>query len=573
MIVMSYLDSMERKRCNMKKTKKRKKKRHFNQQNWDNIIKKYNTIVYGGSYFPEKKVKSLVAQILTEYTRTVYGSGWRNVRDIADDIYEKDKSLNIPAPKLTTILQSDDRFEYRNNNGTEFKLRNQENLQIFSKGADILGSVSIEYIEVADNSDAFKREYENLQNEEFPFEEDEVSIGLDFGTSYTKAAYNYSLNDRSLIPFGNQNMKASVVYTDSAFSKLSMFRSAETKLQIQYFKAAMIPSEDDSYSILTDKRASDEDFFYICSIFFVANILRYIKLKLAMHFGFSCTMQINMGMPTLYDSKVAGLYRKTLHVACALAESSINLQYMDIKEVREFASKVEKDFIEDEYKPGVGYHSVYPELFAEALYILKRNNYGSGNYCIIDVGGGTADFMFLEKRNVKDAFQFYSCHYAFVAPLGNEIRKATEKGKYNDSFISCYREMLLASKNSLKSFGEKMTNIDVIIFGGGKFSDNNYYKKLLVQGKLDPMQYGFSVRFVDDKNSDMNFIDSINLSSEQRSFSSDRFIIAYQLAMNAGMCNEKLEMLKIIPLTVSNQSTKQYILDEYKILAGYEDIN
>ena len=552
---------------------KKGKKRRFNQQNWERIMKKYNALVYDKTTFPEKRVKSLAAQILLEHTKTVYGSGWRNVRDIADDIYKKDQSLNIPAPKLTTILQSDNMFEYRNNNGTEFKLHNHEDLQSFQKGIAILGSASIEYIEIVDSSDEFKREYEKLQNEKFPFKEDEVSIGLDFGTSYTKAAYNYSVNDRSLIPFGNQNMKASVVYTDSTFSKLSMFKSAETWLQIRYFKAVMIPSEDDSYAILADKRVKDEDFFYICSIFFVANILRYLKLKLARHFGFSCTMQINMGMPTLYDSKVASLYRRTLHVAWTLAESDINLQQMDIKEIRSFSLKTEKIFKEDEYKPGLGYHSVYPELFAEAIYILKRKNYGPGNYCIIDVGGGTTDLMFLEKRNVKETKQFYSCHYAFVTSLGNEIRKVTEKKKYDDSFISCYRNMLLDSKNSLKSFGEKMNNVNAIIFGGGKFSDNNYYKKLLLQGQLNPIQYGFSVRFVDDKNRDMNFIDNNSLSPDQRSFSSDRFIIAYQLAMNAGMGNDKLEMLKIIPKTADSQGTKQQILDEYKIWAGYEDIN
>ena len=556
----------------MKKKKKEKKKRRFNQQNWDRIMKRCNSLVYGENWFPEKRVKSLVAQILSDHTKSVYGAGWLNVRDIEDEIYKKDKSLNIPSPKLIKILKSDAKFEYRTNNGTEFKLRNHQELQHFRKGADILGAVSIEHRDVEDNSDEFKREYEKLQTEYFPLSEDEVSIGLDFGTSYTKAAYNYSLNDRNLIPFGNLNMKASVVYTDSSFTKLSMFESAETEFQIRYFKAVMIPSADNSFAILADKRVVDEDFFYICSIFFVANILRYLKLKLAKHFGFSCAMQVNMGMPTLYDCKVASLYRKTLHVACALAESGKNLQQMDIKEIRKFSLEAEKNFVEDDYLPGIGYHVVYPELFAEALYILRRNNYGPGNYCIIDVGGGTADFMFLEKRKVKDALQFYSCHYASVTSLGNEIRKATEKKSYDASFTSCYRKMLLDSKKSLKSFGIKMTNVDAIIFGGGKFSDNNYYENLLSQGQLDQNEYGFSVHFVDDKNSDMDFMDNAQ-ASDKRFFYSDRFIIAYQLALSAGMGNEKLEMLKIIPKTADDQSMKQQLLEEYKIQAGYEDIN
>ena len=400
-----------------------------------------------------------------------------------------------------------------------------------------------------------------------------VAVGLDFGTSYTKAAFIESVNNKGLIPFGDQPMKASVVYSDNGFTSLSMFETPELHKQIRYFKATISPQ--DEYRILQDKSTrTPHDSSYLCAIFFVANIIRFIKLKLSVYLHAQAELQINMGMPTLHDNEVARIYRKVLHAARYIAEKDCDIITVDVDILRRWVSEAERTFDEEEYIPGYGLDSTYPELFAEALYLLERKSYGPGFYTIIDIGGGTADLMFMEKHNINDGQFSYTCYWASVEPLGNEIRKAmADKKKYMDAFSSVYREMMVKGKRDIKEFGFKLKDVQTMLFGGGKLAEGHYYEKLIAAHRLDPMHYGFTTTIVEVSCDDISFIQSNKLAADQRNPSPFRFVTAYRLATKVGDGNSRLQMLHVQPSTAKEKGTKDTILEEHKIKAGYEDIN
>ena len=164
-------------------------------------------------------------------------------------------------------------------------------------------------------------------------------------------------------------------------------------------------------------------------------------------------------------------------------------------------------------------------------------------HMIIDIGGGTTDFMFIEKHNINNTQSAYTCYWASIEPLGNEIRKAMEdKNKYNSAFASKYCEMIITSKNDLAGFGSQLRQAQTILFGGGKLADDHYYEKLIEANRLDPKQYGFMTSIIDFSCDDINFIQSERLASDQKNPSSFRFVTAYRLATKVGDGNSRLQM-------------------------------
>lgn len=519
-------------------------------------------------------IQNAIYSLMLDYTKSIYGEGWRKADDILLAYKKTEDPENINLSELIRILKSDNRFVCGYQGCTVFRLSNSHKVKSVFDSSGFISHVSIAHNRIKDESFAFQDEYRQLIRAAIPKEPVlDVALGLDFGTSYTKAAFIESVNNKGLIPFGDQPMKASVVYSDNEFTRLSMFEEKDLKKQIRYFKATISPQ--DEYRILQDKSTrSPHDSSYICAIFFVANIIRFIKLKLSVYLHAQAELQINMGMPTLHDNEVARIYRKVLHAARYIAEMDCDIITVDVDILRRWVSEAERTFDEEEYIPGHGLDSTYPELFAEALYLLERKSYGPGFYTIIDIGGGTADFMFMEKHSLNDRQSNYTCYWASVEPLGNEIRKAMlDKKKYIDAFSSVYREMMVKGKKDIKEFGSNLENVQTMLFGGGKLAEDHYYEKLIAAHRLDPMQYGFTTTIVEFSCDDISFIQSNRLAADQRNPSPFRFVTAYRLATKVGDGNSRLQMLHVQPSAVKEQGTKDTILEEHKIKAGYEDIN
>lgn len=522
----------------------------------------------------KKEIADTVYSIMLDYTKSIYGKGWRPADDILSAYKETKEPKNINRSELIKILSSDNRFGHSYLNGSVFRLKNPENIKSIFDSSGLIAKASITHDNILDNSLAFKEEYRRLLGTaRFNKDALDVALGLDFGTSYTKAAFIESVNNNGLIPFGDQPMKASVVYSDDGFTKLSMFESPGMGKQIRYFKATISPLDD--YQILKDSDTGNVyDSSFLCSVFFVANIIKFLSMKLSVYLQAPVELQINMGMPTLFDNNVAQVYRKVLHTARYISQMECDIRTVPIDVLRIWAYEAEQTFVEDEYIPGQGSDSTYPELFAEALYLLEKKSYGSGFYYIIDIGGGTTDFMFIEKHNINNTQSAYTCYWASVEALGNEIRKATEdKNKYNSAFASKYCEMIITSKNNLAEFGSQLRQAQTILFGGGKLADDHYYEKLIEANRLDPKQYGFMTSIIDFSCDDINFIQPERLASDQKNPSPFRFVTAYRLATKVGDGNSRLQMLHVQPSAPKIDSIKDKIIEEHKVKAGYEDIN
>ena len=520
------------------------------------------------------KILDTVYSLMLDYTKSMYGKGWRKADDILLEYKKTDNPENINCSELIKILKSDNRFICDYQGCSVFRLRNSDKVKSVFDSSDLISHASITHSSIQDDSRAFQDEYRQLSRTAIHDDDIlDVAVGLDFGTSYTKAAFIESINNKGLVPFGDQPMKASVVYSDNEFTRLSMFPDSGLKNQIRYFKATISPLND--YRILQDRAtAKIHDSSYLCAIFFLANIIRFIKMKLSAYLHAQAELQINMGMPTLYDNEVARIYRKVLHTARYIAENDFDITAVDVDVLRRWASEAERSFAEDEYVPGQGLDSTYPELFAEALYLLERKSYGPGFYTIIDIGGGTADFMFIEKLNINDSQSNYTCYWASVEPLGNEIRKAmADENRYVSAFSSVYREMMVKGKKDIKEYGFKFKDAQTMLFGGGKLADDHYYEKLIAAHRLDPMQYGFNTSIIDFSCDDISFIQLNKLAADQRNPSPFRFVTAYRLAAKVGDGNSRLQMLHVQPSLQKESGTKESILEAHKIKAGYEDIN
>ena len=167
-------------------------------------------------------------------------------------------------------------------------------------------------------------------------------------------------------------------------------------------------------------------------------------------------------------------------------------------------------------------------------YLLDKNDIPFGTYCIIDVGGGTADFAFItkEKLVLHAKKPFFFCHYACVRELGDQIRKKKKKDgkefKYEADFTSTLGECCCKGKAIIGKKGTPI-NVGVYLLGGGVQMDEGYYTDIITSKnnvkQLDLSQIGVEVLRPED---------------EQDA----RFIIAEQLARS----DKKLKQLSGIPI-------------------------
>lgn len=394
-----------------------------------------------------------------------------------------------------------------------------------------------------DDNALFEADYRRLINTAYHSKRKDIYVGLDFGTSFTKVAYHYTPGDRGIILFGDTPFKPTVVYYDEKERKLSFFKPSSGSRQIQYFKATMI-KDPENYSLLQhgiDNLPSriQGSFEIMCSVFFISNLLVYVRHKLNELFPFDADLSIAMGIPIFGYTSTNTIYNKALHAGIHIAGKVPDPSVMSIEEVFELYNESMSDFDDKLYTghPNRIQHCTIPELFTEALFLLNKNTYPTGFYYIVDIGGGTSDFAFIFKENSFSVGEFdYSCPSAVVAHLGNEVRKANEgsqdsKDKYLDEFGFYYRSTIHSGKNGLRKVGVKETlgeiEITQLLFGGGAIDPSGYYQdknNFFTSGLSASLCKVKSRRYnIDDDN---RFPQELNLSQDDK----QRLIIATQLA-------------------------------------------
>lgn len=388
-----------------------------------------------------------------------------------------------------------------------------------------------------DDNSIFKEEFQRLKSSDYNQDRKDVFVGLDFGTSFTKVAYQYTPGDRGIILFGDSPFKPTVVYYDETEKKLSFFNLSSRSRQIQFFKATIV-KDSERYSELRYNNIElpspeiRDHFELLCSVFFISNTLLFVRHKLNELFPFDAILNVAMGIP-IFGYNTNTIYNKALHAGIYIANKEPDPSVLPIERVYELYLESMLCFDDSLYTgfPFRFQHCTIPELFTESLYLLNKKTYAPGYYYIVDIGGGTSDFAFIHKDNSSSVGQFdYYCPSAVVAKLGNEVRKACMNSKqsadnYRDEFGLKYRTTIARGKFGLQLKG--YMEITQLLFGGGAVDPSEYYQKHKSTFTSGLHSISCKVKSRTDNIEDNPFIpQELNLSSDDK----QRLIIATQLA-------------------------------------------
>ena len=187
-----------------------------------------------------------------------------------------------------------------------------------------------------------------------------VYIGLDFGTTFTKAAYEIAPSNVHIkysIRFGQNDKNEdyylpSVLYFDPKMQKLKIFDPDENCEEIRYFKYNMISDALKKNEVLNDpsvvtKSVKEE----LCSVFFLSYVIYLIRN--AVYQNFSNTKEaentvwyINMGVPleAHKDDKRALVYKHVLEVAYLLEQKLHGQTEIDMNDFDERESRIMNQF-------------------------------------------------------------------------------------------------------------------------------------------------------------------------------------------------------------------------------------
>lgn len=386
-----------------------------------------------------------------------------------------------------------------------------------------------------DSNPLFQEQYISYEKNLLTGSLTDIYVGLDFGTSFTKIAYQKSKSDRGILHFGNSCFKPTVVYFNSITESFSFFEPQPTAgyQQIRFFKATMIKEQSEYNALRYKDLHVPDDFEFLCSVFFLSNIIRYCKNKLGHYFKCTPDLYITMGIPLFKNKTDEKVFNKTLHAAVSISERLSTIHDMNLKELKELTYDALKDFDNDFYdfrKDGFQ-NGTMPELFAESLYLLGRRDFASGYYFIVDIGGGTADFAFIHKDNaIKENSFWYYCPSRAVVPLGNEVRKAacidkTLEEEYHDKFYKTYMPTIAKGKFGLDINGP--FTITRLMFGGGAVDPDQPYQKKESSYRRDLRFIQCKVVNRDNENYRNDFISE---PSKLSPADKQRLIIATQLA-------------------------------------------
>lgn len=261
-----------------------------------------------------------------------------------------------------------------------------------------------------------------------------VYIGLDFGTSFTKAFFRSSQGDEGAVEFNplraddGAYFLPSKLYYDEKFSTLRFTPLAEKFLiPIEFFKYGMLKDElriknikfmkDLSYA--RESVGKNSDSFsgeFLCSVYFLANVIKFIKESVAEKIEMPVEyirFRVNMGCP--FDNLKATsqkIYDNVLRLGWILSKD-----IMDGMSLADVYSLIEMHWNDEANIP----LQTIPELYAEVYYLLRDNSTNLGLYGVLDIGGGTVDFAVFHVRLAADGSRKIRFLAQNVLPLGVEM--------------------------------------------------------------------------------------------------------------------------------------------------------
>ncbi len=237
-----------------------------------------------------------------------------------------------------------------------------------------------------------------------------VYIGLDFGTTFTKAAYEIApsnVHTKYSVKFGSGNSKddyylPSVLYFDPDTNCLSISNDVGNGEEIRYFKYNMISDALHKNAVLNSSAIiTQTPMEQLCSVFFLSYVLHLIRNAVNRDYANTANEEytswyINMGVPleAQKNDDRADLYKKVLEVAYLLEREQHGVTEISIQEL--------DDFFMAHCMESNSKINILPEIYAEVLLYQQHLNTPAGFYTVVDIGGGTEDiatFLKMTDRN------------------------------------------------------------------------------------------------------------------------------------------------------------------------------
>jgi hypothetical protein len=257
---------------------------------------------------------------------------------------------------------------------------------------------------------------------EYPTETTDIHIGIDFGTSYTKACfYILDRDERTIVVWKPQwqsnggSLLPSLLWLDNSDNISMNPPTTGMDREIRYFKMAV--ADQFIGNVVHPSQKTRVSPYRLYSAFFMARVLagieEYAKTKYAV-FLRNKMVQLSgsMGIPISYfDSTLNEVYSELLSAARYMQElisDSEPIARIDELYTASLKSTRDKRF------------STVPELYAEASGFFSDYHTPAGTYALFDIGGGTVDgaSVVFSRMDGQAQVKFLT---AEVDPLGVEI--------------------------------------------------------------------------------------------------------------------------------------------------------
>jgi len=362
----------------------------------------------------------------------------------------------------------------------------------------------------------------------------QIHIGLDIGTSFTKACWYYLEKDQRYIVQWDPNWNSDDIYFLPSIlwlddnNIISMRNRPEGKQRsIKYFKM-MVAEQPIGKRIIPKGIQTIIDPYYIYSAFFISRCLSWIQesaLKTEKRLRDCHVVWTgNIGLPISYfETKLRDIFEEIINAAYYMMENKLS-DYEPIERIQQL-------YLEACSAEFPKHFTAMPELYAESIGLFSDYHTPEGFYTIFDIGGGTVDGAVIEfQRHVglpKVNFLTSS-----VKPLGNEVINASSIDKQKelrDQMMTQTAELIIKAKNKVSSHWIREGRLPILMCGGGHSSE--WHIKAIEDTYYHRQHYHCGIPKYDIQDLQVNLNDINNLPICDR----HRFLTAIGLSFPEGM--------------------------------------
>ncbi len=250
----------------------------------------------------------------------------------------------------------------------------------------------------------------------------DIHIGIDFGTSYTKACfYILDRDERTIVAWKPEwqsrglPLLPSLLWLDSS-DIISMNPPASGIAQeIRYFKMA-VAGQLIGRSIFPAQKTRNPP-YSLYTAFFLARAIACIEDSIKSKYSFflrnkKARLSGSMGIPVSYfDSTLNDVFTEILTASRYMQNQISDAEPISrIDELYSASLKTSKD----------SSFTTVPELYAEAAGLFSDYHTPTGSYALFDIGGGTVDgaSVYFSRNDGLPSVNFLT---AEVDPLGIEV--------------------------------------------------------------------------------------------------------------------------------------------------------